>query len=132
MADIVREDTPVAPAAKRVSELRPGDWVTHIWHHSYPRIIRYFDRVSAVTKTQVVTGDRRWRRQDGHEFGERYSSEIIAPYSPDHKAEKEARELRQELLKFVDEAIGSRKDWEPSKLRAVAELLGWKEASDAP
>jgi hypothetical protein len=134
------ETDPVAPAAKTVSELKPGDWVTHIWHHSYPRMIRYFERVTAVTKTQIITGKptdyggiSRWRRQDGHEFGERYSSVLIAPYSPDHKAEKEARELRQTLLKYIDENIGRRQDWEPAKLRAVAELLGWTalEATDA-
>jgi hypothetical protein len=117
---------------KTISQLVAGDKVAIIFHH-WGRSVERITTVSRVTKTQIITDasdvydGRKWRIQDGHEFGDRHSSSRIEVFTRSHQEEIDEQELRTKLFAWI-EAHPIRTKTTTDVLLRVAQATGFSEA----
>lgn len=107
-------------SAEQLAALQVGDEVTIFGGGIYSR--DRIEKISKITKTQIVVGNARFRRTTGLEIGKDHYGEHIALTTDKDRLKVRKRRVVDKLLKHWDEKKLS--TYPVETLEQVLELLG--------
>jgi hypothetical protein len=102
-----------------------GDRVVVVNSH-WGRRIDGIVEITAVTVTRVTANGVKWNRENGAEYGNKYSETKIYPCTPELEAEYLAQQEKDLLIVFLNNKLANWRRLPAEDIRKIANVLGWK------